>query len=151
MIKNKIFDIRKTDIARKGLCNIVTLDVLSDGRIILTDDRQNVLQLFTTEFVLISCMVLPHHKPVDMCVVEDKEDKTFTVALCFEDVKMDVQGNIYICDHDSGVHQVSAKSRRDSRILFPKAERISSIVIDMPRRRILVCHANTSFTTMYRI
>ncbi|KAH3842149.1 hypothetical protein DPMN_115643 [Dreissena polymorpha] len=295
--KKKIFDIRKTDVARKGLCNIVcnivTLDVLSDGRILLIDDCKNVLQLFTNEFVLISCMVLARHKPVDMCVVEDKEDKTFTVAICFEgrnyirliehvldfnikknmqckgtilsltlfsldilvltyekntkykdhqiqviqstsrrvpfvlnvprlmvskeghdifmhdlsiirasniarriilaaddevyvfsipegkleeqwftkplqcdwfyhrsentcvssitDVKMDIQGNIYICDHDSGVHQVSAKSRRDSRILFPKSERMSAIVIDMPRRRILVCHANTSLTSMYRI
>ncbi|KAH3719073.1 hypothetical protein DPMN_061902 [Dreissena polymorpha] len=281
---------REDDVIVDGPSNIVALDVLTDGRIILIDSCQHVIKLFSNDLTFISWMML-ENEPTDMCVIEDKKEKIFTVAVCYDEcrylsiidyagdfetkstiecngtalsvtvfapdilvlsytnntrckdyaievinptdglirfafnvprkmvinsgfkihmhdlfiiracsianriilaaneelyvfeiskcnsiqerleimmqcdwfykrsgstnltnvfnVKTDVEGNIYVCDRKSGLHQISSKSCRDSCILLADKKNISAIAIDMTKRRFFVMYENTPFGNIF--
>ncbi|KAH3719063.1 hypothetical protein DPMN_061891 [Dreissena polymorpha] len=65
------------------------------------------------------------------------------------DVKTDIEGNIYVCDRESGVHQISRKSCRDSRILLSYKREISTIAIDLKQRRFIIIRDGIEYLYRY--
>ncbi|XP_052248189.1 uncharacterized protein LOC127856170 isoform X2 [Dreissena polymorpha] len=64
------------------LCSIVALHVLSDGRIVLLQQGNN-LKLHSRTLPLISQLQLKHNVK-DMCIIDQNRNGLFTVAVCFE-------------------------------------------------------------------
>ncbi|XP_052232384.1 uncharacterized protein LOC127845487 isoform X2 [Dreissena polymorpha] len=73
----------QTDYGDECECNVVASDVLGDGRIIVLDQTNNEVKIFSVDLQLLSYMTVDD-MPLDMCILEESQNGNFMIAICFE-------------------------------------------------------------------